>query len=196
MTDIAHAERRDAVRGFYDRATSGIEVDPQWKLRMVEWSTPELPDEPTTEQVEAWIEMSALLADPAFVEKVRAQARDMPPRDKSSSLNADELIEIHAKMAQVAREAIRDGVSSDSETGRAVAEDNLAMRARMSGREVDDDFLERERRFHWQHWPNMKRYNELLRILRGMNIPGPSPESEWVNDAVKAALDPHPPSGR
>jgi len=32
---------------------------------------PELPDDPTTEQVEAWLELAELVGDPAFLARVR-----------------------------------------------------------------------------------------------------------------------------
>lgn len=193
MTDMSHAERRDAVRGFYDEVTRGQPVDPSWKLRMVEVSTPELPDEPTPQQVEAWIELAVLLRDPDFMDKMRAQARDIqPPGDKgkSSPDQIEAFYEARAAMAKAAREAMRNGIAPDSEAGRALAQDNIAMMARMRGTEPDAAFHARLQRQFWEHDPNLKRYWDLMGMLRGADFDVPSPEGRWIKEATKVALKP------
>ena len=44
--------------------------------QMIETTVPELPDDPTPEQCDAWIELSAILNDPSFIAKMRANASD------------------------------------------------------------------------------------------------------------------------
>ncbi len=48
---------------------------------MIETTVPELPDEPTPEQYDAWIELSAILNDPSLVANMRANASDVWDRD-------------------------------------------------------------------------------------------------------------------
>jgi hypothetical protein len=49
--------------------------------QMIDASTPELPDDPTPEQCDAWIELSAILNDPDFVANMRSNAKDFWDHD-------------------------------------------------------------------------------------------------------------------
>ena len=77
MHDLARlsaAERRNIVTDFVDDVFDGLDADPGIVERM-RLAMPELPDEPTTEQVAAWIELAELVADPDFRGRVRAMAQ-------------------------------------------------------------------------------------------------------------------------
>jgi DNA-binding transcriptional MerR regulator len=65
MHDLARLgaeERRNIVSDFVDEVFEGLDAEPTIAARM-RMVTPELPDDPTTEQVEAWIELAALVRD-------------------------------------------------------------------------------------------------------------------------------------
>jgi hypothetical protein len=48
----------------------GLDVDPRLRDRMRTFSI-ELPDDPTPEQVDAWIELAELVVDPGFRARMR-----------------------------------------------------------------------------------------------------------------------------
>ncbi|MDF0532435.1 MerR family transcriptional regulator [Tsukamurella sp. 8F] len=75
MANVSAAERQRVIDEFVDEAFAGIPADaPGAHIANGMRSMPaELPDEPTTAQVEAWIELAALVADPGF----RARCRQM-----------------------------------------------------------------------------------------------------------------------
>src|SRR5918992_1912520 len=78
MNDLAQlsaAQRQQMIDEFVDATFAGTDPDAPGagianNMRML---PTELPDEPTTEQVEAWVELAELVSDPAF----RARAREM-----------------------------------------------------------------------------------------------------------------------
>jgi DNA-binding transcriptional MerR regulator len=78
MNDLARlsaAERQQMIDEFVDATFAGTDPDaPGAGIADAMRKLPaELPDDPTTEQVEAWVELAELVADPAF----RARAREM-----------------------------------------------------------------------------------------------------------------------
>jgi DNA-binding transcriptional MerR regulator len=73
LLQTSAAQRRRIVDEFVSRAFAGIPDDaPGAHIAKAMRSVPaELPDDPSDVQVDAWIELAALLADPAFAERVR-----------------------------------------------------------------------------------------------------------------------------
>ena len=68
MHDLARlgaAERRNIVADFVEEVFAGLDADPGIAARM-RGATPELPDEPSSEQWQAWIELAELVADEDF----------------------------------------------------------------------------------------------------------------------------------
>ena len=77
MHDLARlsaAERHNIVTDFVEDVFGGLDADPGIVERM-RMAMPELPEEPTTEQVQAWIELAELVCDPDFRGRVRAMAQ-------------------------------------------------------------------------------------------------------------------------
>ncbi|MGH2943362.1 MAG: MerR family transcriptional regulator, partial [Solirubrobacteraceae bacterium] len=91
MHDLARLgaeERRNIVVDFVDEVFDGLDADPGIAARM-RAATPELPDDPTTEQVEAWIELAELVRDEDFRGRIRAMAqRSSDERAADSDLAA------------------------------------------------------------------------------------------------------------
>lgn len=79
MNDLAHlsaAQRRQLIDDFVDTAFAGTDPDSPGagiadRMRTL---PPQLPDDPSTEQVEAWIELAELVSDPSFAARVREMA--------------------------------------------------------------------------------------------------------------------------
>ena len=63
-------ERRRIVADFLDHVFEGLDVDPAFEARMRS-AAPELPDDPSPEQVDAWIELAELVQDDDFRASIR-----------------------------------------------------------------------------------------------------------------------------
>jgi DNA-binding transcriptional MerR regulator len=73
LSRLEAAERARLLDRFWDRVTAGLPVGEEAaRLRVA--GTPELPAEPTPEQLDAWLELAELVADEEFQRATRANA--------------------------------------------------------------------------------------------------------------------------
>jgi DNA-binding transcriptional MerR regulator len=175
VTNLSHAERRAVIQRFYDRVSEGTRIDPEWKRKMIEASTPELPDDPSPEQLDAWIELAEIVNDPSFVANMRANAAATWNGDFDHGAYA----QATASLLAQARDAISQGLAPTSKTGRAIAEEWLESLAAVMKRVPDEACMAELRRKVSQHDPRAARYWELVAILRG-EVPTSSPNREWA----------------
>jgi DNA-binding transcriptional MerR regulator len=184
MTDLAtlSAEERrrivddylEAVFGDYDNAVAE-------KLRM---GAPALPDDPTPDQVAAWVELAELLRDPGYV----AMSRRMAERARAEGPEPDVAqFEVGKAVSEHAGAAVRDGIDPASPEALAVVERLEAMapgrpedRARAADR--IEAFTDRR----------VARYWTLVGIVNGWpQANTPTPDSlvdawEWYGKALRA----------
>src|SRR5882672_3052349 len=59
LAQLSDAERRRMIEDFLDDVLGGLDIDPKFEQGMRS-AMPDLPDEPTTAQVEAWVELAEL----------------------------------------------------------------------------------------------------------------------------------------
>src|SRR4029453_6500181 len=69
----AEAERRRIIHQFIDDAFGDLDANPDF-VAMMRSAMPELPDDPSPEQVDAWVELAELVQDPDFKASVRRMA--------------------------------------------------------------------------------------------------------------------------
>ena len=76
LATLSARERQQLIDAFVERAFAGVPHDaPGANIAASMRTLPaELPDDPTSEQVSAWLELATLLDDPAFAERVREMA--------------------------------------------------------------------------------------------------------------------------
>src|SRR5215831_16276668 len=128
MTKLSQAERRSVVERFYQKVSDGAKIDPGWIRQMINASVPELPDDPTPEQCDAWIELSEILNDPEFVANMRSNASEVWNRDgfdPTSYRLASEEMRLKAK------EVIDRGFEPTSDAGKALIQEWLQTLARL-----------------------------------------------------------------
>jgi DNA-binding transcriptional MerR regulator len=65
LTRLSTAERKQIIDEFKEEVFGGLDVEPRLRDRMRTFGI-ELPDDPTPEQVDAWIELAELVRDPGF----------------------------------------------------------------------------------------------------------------------------------
>lgn len=75
LATLSRAERHRMVSGFIDEAFEGLDANPEF-VALMRSAMPELPDDPTPEQVEAWVELAGLCQDADFRAALRRLARD------------------------------------------------------------------------------------------------------------------------
>ncbi len=161
VTRLSHEERKSVIEGFYDRATEGLPVDPEWKKEMIDASTPKLPDDATPEQLDAWVELTELVADPSLIENMRKSAGEIWGKvDMNVMRRAGE------EMTAAAREAMARSAEPSSEEARGILERYAeGMREARGAAAVDDAIRSDIRRRFEDHDPRGTRYWELVAII-------------------------------
>lgn len=183
VTRLSNEERKQVIEGFYERVSDGIPIDDGWKQKMIEASAPKLPDDPSPEQLDAWIELAEMLADPAFVENMRANAKEVWGRfDMKAFQKASD------DAANAARAALAKGVAPESDDAKAIvhAYAEAMGRARGTTIDVDDPKVRRGFRDRFERQdPRGGRYWELVAVLRGAPmIETRAKDWEWIKRAV------------
>jgi DNA-binding transcriptional MerR regulator len=173
VTRLSNDERKAVIEKFYDRISEGIPIDAEWKRRMVEASAPKLPDNPTSEQLDAWIELAEMVSDPAFVDHLRDNAREVWGKFDMGALRL-----ASDAAAAAAEEAIARGVAPDTPEARDVVERYGAALAAAKGGALDDAGRRAIRDRFLRHDPRATRYWELVGALRGASA-GPKRVAEW-----------------
>ena len=74
LAKLSADERNRIIGDFYDEVFGGLDIDPHFEQRMRS-VTPDLPDDPTPAQVDAWIELAELVQEPGFRQRVREMAQ-------------------------------------------------------------------------------------------------------------------------
>jgi len=181
-------ERRRLISEFLDSIFEGIPVDPGFaaRLRSV---TPELPDDPTDEQVDAWIELAELVADPDFRTLLRRMGEGSfgpGPKATPSGEAAQTTAELVIERAGA---ALRDGVDPASPAARPIVDELVAAYASAVGR-TDDEAYRREllAALELADDPRPERYWQLMAIINGWPpFPPATPAFGWFTKALRAA---------
>ncbi|HEY0700233.1 MAG TPA: MerR family transcriptional regulator [Micromonospora sp.] len=179
MARLSARERQRVIDDFVERTFDGIDpTAPGAGIAEAMRRMPaELPDEPTPEQVDAWVELAELVADPDFQQRVRQMAVTGAAGDEPDLPASPD----PQRVLRHAGAALADGTAPDSAEGRAVLERIVdpglppADRARLADRM--EAFTDRR----------VERYWQLMGVLNG-NPPFPSavPAFEWVIAALRA----------
>jgi len=175
VTRLSNEERKAVIERFYEKVGEGIPIDKQWMRSMIEASAPKLPDDPTTAQLDAWVELAEIVADPKFVESLRASAKDVwKPGFDMGALHA-----ANDKVVELAEDARRRGVLPESDEAKTIIETYLAGLAQGSGSSAADPKFRAglRERFERQD-PRASRYWELVAILNGKHAMSSRVE-EW-----------------
>lgn len=111
---LSAAERRTIIHEFVIRTVADLDV-PTYRRELLA-ATPELPDNPTDKQVDAWIELSELVTDPALNSGMRRMAQyaaEHAPgeHDDTTLRDARQVTDDWAKQVNT---AIREGIAPDS----------------------------------------------------------------------------------
>ncbi|MFJ6383534.1 MerR family transcriptional regulator [Kitasatospora sp. NPDC092039] len=188
LAKLSDAERRRLVHDFIDEAFGGLDANPEF-VAMMRSAMPELPDEPTAEQVEAWVELGELVQDPDF----RAAVRRMAEQQAAERADGDRTglhTGLTGTVASRVRAALAAGIAPGSPAADPVVDALTAAYAEVFGR-PDDAGLRQwlSDRLRVADDPRAERYWQLMATVNGW----PVQESlrdvfEWFGEALRARL--------
>ena len=179
LATLSARERQQLIDDFVARTFEGVPEDaPGAGIAAGMRTLPaELPEDPTPEQVGAWLELARLVADPAFAGRVREMAltgAGATP-EEPDTLGADA-----GRMVSLGRRALADGVAPGSPAAEALVVEWLG-----------EDAGDRERladRLVTFTDARVERYWQLLGVLNAWPPFEPSvPAVEWWTAALRAA---------
>lgn len=188
LAKLSEAERNRLLNDFIDESFGGLDANPHM-VAMLRTAMPDLPDEPTPRQVEAWVELAELSQKPDF----RASVRRMAEYQAAERAAGDDTGLHHevtdAVRTRVAR-AIADGIEPTSAEADAIVSELASAHARVFGRPDDGEL---------RHWllhrldvandPEVERYWQLLSEINGWTIPESiAPVFDWFIEAVRAQI--------
>jgi DNA-binding transcriptional MerR regulator len=187
MTDI---ERAGLIQDFVDDTFGGLDADPEF-VEMLRAATPELPEDPTPEQVRAWVELAELVQDRDF----RTSVRQMAEHQAAERADGDRT-GLHHHLTVFVRDtvarAIDDGITPESPEALPVLAELVSAYAR-TFHAVDSAAYRASllRRLEVANDPRAERYFQLLATINGWPAQPPlAPMFEWFTRALGAHPEP------
>ncbi|WP_216853405.1 MerR family transcriptional regulator [Phytoactinopolyspora halotolerans] len=117
LAQLSAEERQRIIDEYWDETFSGLDLDPQFvqKSRSVKV---DLPDDPTQEQVDAWIELAELVQDPDYRARVREMAKashDARGSEDEAAAPGPEQVALFEQVTETVTPLREAGVEPDSE---------------------------------------------------------------------------------
>jgi DNA-binding transcriptional MerR regulator len=197
MSELAHLsaeERRRIVAGFLDDVFEGLDMEPDFVARMRSVS-PDLPDDPSQEQVDAWIELAELVQDERFKASIRRMSEqharmraDGEPgvADRTSGPDWPAAAALVAEKGEGARAA---GIDPQSAEGQQIVARIVPAFAATPADDPDDSQwrLALADRLALGTDARAERYWQLLATINGWPpVPTTVPAWEWVIAALRS----------
>ncbi|WP_460069659.1 helix-turn-helix domain-containing protein [Streptomyces sp. YKOK-I1] len=176
LARLSAAERRRILEEFVDEMFHGLDTaDPVIRERMRSTAV-DLPEEPTPEQVDAWVELAELLQDPEFRVQMR-QVAEFNAADRGPEVPAGASLWFARRLVLAAAQARARGVDPGSPEAAAVLRGVLG----------DADPAEVLERLTSPSNHQVARYRELLVTVKGQ-APEAAHREEfaWVVAALAA----------
>lgn len=192
-TDLLHgaarlcaAERTQVVERFLDTVFAGRHTSPE--LAGIAGSlTPYLPEDPESAQVEAWIELAALIRQPEFC-RMMADLVAQFQADREAVGSPLVRRDAVGLACEPARSALAAGVDPRSAEAEPYVVTGTSGYAALVG--GPDDTVLRQRmagRLRRANDPRRERYEELVSIINGWSPPEPvAPALDWFLAALDA----------
>lgn len=204
LVSMSDDDRDELISRFWDFVTDGLDVHAGY-LERLHNRRPHLPEEPSTEQLEAWIELAEIVQDDGFRTELRAhfhrafgteQGKLMATPEMLARAERQRVLYLEAQAAQQA------GVPADSAQARDIAERMVADSAGFVAAMTGDHDIAKTRRtmagFDRARSARMRakltgtnlmvRYSTLVATING--TPKPDPEKtaavqEWMAAALR-----------
>jgi DNA-binding transcriptional MerR regulator len=185
LVKLSDAERRRIIHQFIDEAFGDLDANPDL-VALLREAMPELSDDPTPEQVDAWVELAELVQDPDFKASVRRaaehQAADRADGDRSG-LHHQLTNQLRARVEA----ALADGIDPASEQARPVLAELVGRYAHAFGTADTPEYRGKLLlRLQIANDPRVERYWQLLTTINGWPAPPVlAPVLEWFIQALQ-----------
>lgn len=188
LAKLSEDERRRLIDDFLDTAFGGLDAAAGF-AGIRSSMTPELPDSPETEQVEAWVELAELSQDPDF----RASVRRMAEHHAAERAQGDATTLRRDSAAMVRDEvgpALAAGIDPASPEADAVVAAVMAQYAQIFDHPDDAELRHRLlTRLEAANDPRWERYLRLLAVINGWPAPESlTPAFAWFIPALRARI--------
>ncbi|MGW2521952.1 helix-turn-helix domain-containing protein [Streptomyces sp. NPDC001617] len=175
LARLSAAERRRIMEEFVEEMFHGLDhVDPDIRDRMRNTAV-NLPDDPTPEQVDAWVELAEMVQDPEFRAQMR-RAAEFNHDGRGQDTPAGASMWFVKQLIELAGQARERGIAPESPEAEKVLR-------KLFGNADRADILERVKA---THNVRLARYRELLGILKGTSVKAYEEEFAWVAAALEA----------
>lgn len=203
LAKLSALERETFLAEHLDRGLDGLPVDPAWKADFWRRLAVDLPEDLTEAQLEAWLELAAIVADEDFWRRQRDQVQPFWEAARDG-FDAGEWREVTGRIFEEAAAAVRAGRSPRDADAQRLADDWVAINARALGRAPDAVFA-RELLASVERGvdPRAERLWELVGMLRGCDDAGLRTRAfHWLLDGLRwrvarsegtVAVEPAPP---
>lgn len=178
LARLSAAERGRIIDDFMAEVFDGIDTaDPDIRTRL-RFAAANLPDDPTPEQVDAWVELAELIQDPEFRADMRRMI-EFNAADRGPDVPSGSSLWFMSRLVQLASGALRDGIAPDSPRAAGVLRELIG----------DADPAAVRDRLAAATNTRLARYRELSAIVNGLEPPSAYEEPfRWVVAALECRL--------
>ncbi|WP_033355031.1 MerR family transcriptional regulator [Kitasatospora aureofaciens] len=189
LTQLSGEERRRLIDDFMDGTFGAVDADPTMAA-MVRAATPDLPDDPSSEQVAAWVELAELVGDEDFRARIRRTAM-CQAAGRTLGIESEAGEELMEFTRQKVSEALESGIDPLSDRVAPVIDDLVHRFAEVFARTPDTEFRDwMARQFEEAHDPRVDRYWRLVWIVNGWQVvPNLIPVYSWLIQALRDDRD-------
>ena len=189
LTQLSGEERRRLIDDFMDGTFGTVDADPAMAA-MVRAATPDLPDDPSSEQVAAWVELAELVGDEDFRARIRRTAM-YQAAGRTLDIESEAVEELMEFTRQKVSEALESGIDPLSDRVAPVIDDLVHRFAEVFARTPDTEFRDwMARQFEEAHDPRVDRYWRLVWIVNGWQVvPNLIPVYSWLIQALRDDRD-------
>lgn len=180
LASMSDEGRERLLDEFWAEMADGLSLDPDFEAGMRS-AKPTLPDDPTPEQVEAWVEFAELIQDPSFRAAIRAMSeRHSAAREAGEDMRPTQAQREHwFDWSARAQEYLEAGIEPGSPEGCALAKEIV----RFSGDASPGDLAAQ---IESGSDARAERYWQLLAIMNGWPpIPARQRAVAWIVTALR-----------
>lgn len=188
LTRLSRDEQHRIINEFLDEVFGGLAVDPDLELRMRS-ALPALPDNPSAEQIDAWIELAELVQDQDFRRRIRRMAEDAAAGRAAGQAPDSATIQQGANVIMSkAGAAVAAGIAPASPEAVPVIEEIIRANARAGSSTTDRTALiSLADRLESGTDRRAERYWQLMATVNSWPaIPTMTPAFEWTIAALRA----------
>ncbi|GAA3816669.1 MerR family transcriptional regulator [Streptomyces chiangmaiensis] len=175
LARLSAAERKRIMEEFVEELLHGLDtVDPAIRERMRRTAA-DLPEDPTPEQVDAWVELAEMLQDPEFRATMR-KATEFNAADRGPDVPAGASMWFVRRLVELVGAARERGIAPEAPEADPVLRDLLG----------DADPAAVLERMETAFDERVARYRDLLCVVNGQPAPPHREEFAWVVAALRS----------